>query len=241
MTYYVMIFFAGLAGSFHCLGMCGGFACALGSDPRGRTATVARHLLYNMGRVTTYAFLGGLAGSAAGALVAYGTPGMFTTAQQALALVAGLLMVTMALQLFGFLRRWQHPWAGIGAHKVGFGGDTLVVSLRSLLAVPHHSAPLAFGVLNGFLPCPLVYAFVAQAAALCISDPSRGVLTGILTMLAFGLGTFPAMLLMGGVGGLIKPVWRRRGVYVAGAFILVLGLITLSRGFLPFSGHLHPL
>ena len=59
----LVIFAAGFAGSFHCIGMCGGFACALGRDPQGAGATVLRHLLYNVGRLTTYCFLGGLAGA----------------------------------------------------------------------------------------------------------------------------------------------------------------------------------
>ena len=53
MIEYPLIFLAGVAGSWHCVGMCGGFACALGSDPRGGTATLVRHLTYNLGRVTT--------------------------------------------------------------------------------------------------------------------------------------------------------------------------------------------
>ena len=63
MSYYLVVFAAGFAGSFHCIGMCGGFACALGRDPRGRGATTVRHLLYNSGRLTTYCFLGALAGA----------------------------------------------------------------------------------------------------------------------------------------------------------------------------------
>ena len=63
MTYYLLIFAAGFAGSFHCIGMCGGFACALGRDPRGRRRPLERHLLYNMGRLTTYCFLGVIAGA----------------------------------------------------------------------------------------------------------------------------------------------------------------------------------
>src|SRR3546814_9938372 len=63
MAQYLLVFLAGLAGSLHCVGMCGGFACALGSDPRGRAATLRRQLLYNVGRVTTYMFLGALAGT----------------------------------------------------------------------------------------------------------------------------------------------------------------------------------
>jgi hypothetical protein len=101
--------------------------------------------------------------------------------------------------------------------------------LRSLLRRPGHAAPLAFGVLNGFLPCPLVYAMIAQAAT------TVDVLSGCLTMAAFGLGTFPAMLVMGGIGRLLAPSWRQRGVRVAGSFILALGLVTLGRGVLPMA------
>jgi uncharacterized protein len=121
-----------------------------------------------------------------------------------------------------------------GWHRVtsGFGGSTLVISLRSLLRRPGHAAPLAFGVLNGFLPCPLVYAMVAQAAS------TVDVLSGVLTMAAFGLGTFPAMLAMGGIGRLLAPRWRQRGVRLAGSFILALGLVTLGRGVVPMAvGH----
>ena len=63
MAYYALLFLAGFAGSFHCIGMCGGFACALGADARGARATSLRHVLYNTGRLSTYCFLGGLAGA----------------------------------------------------------------------------------------------------------------------------------------------------------------------------------
>jgi hypothetical protein len=232
MTYYALLFLAGFAGSFHCIGMCGGFACALGADPRGARATSVRHVLYNAGRLTTYCFLGGLAGGLGQAIctslgLRSGQGTAFLSAsldagQRALAVMAGLLMIIMALSFFG-LRGW---------HRVtgSFGGSTLVNSLRSLLRTPGHAAPLAFGVLNGFLPCPLVYAMVAQAAS------TADVLSGCLTMAVFGLGTFPAMLAMGGLGRLLAPRWRQRGVRLAGGFILALGLITLARGVLPMAG-----
>lgn len=234
MTYYVLLFLAGFAGSFHCIGMCGGFACALGADPRGASATSMRHLLYNTGRLTTYCFLGGVAGglgqiictsrgarSGAGA-VSFGAS--LDVAQRGLAVIAGLLMILMALRFFG-LSGWHRA-------PSGFGGSTLAISLRSLLRRPGHAAPLAFGVLNGFLPCPLVYAIIAQAAT------TADVLYGCLSMAAFGLGTFPAMLAMGGIGRLLAPGWRQRGVRLAGSFILTLGLITLGRGVVPMAaGH----
>ncbi|TIR38605.1 MAG: sulfite exporter TauE/SafE family protein, partial [Mesorhizobium sp.] len=107
-------------------------------------------------------------------------------------------------------------------------------SLHGLLTARSRAAPLAFGVFNGFLPCPLVYAFAAQAAS------TAGALPGFLVMAWFGLGTFPAMLMMGGVGRILGPAWRRRGVRLAGGFILLLGLITLGRGLLPSDAHIGP-
>jgi hypothetical protein len=184
--------------------------------------------------LSTYCFLGGLAGAlgqvictALGPGTQRATPLLSASldfGQRALAVVAGLLMIIMALSFFG-LR---------GGHRVssGFAGSTLVVSLRSLLGRRGFATPLALGVLNGFLPCPLVYAMIAQSAS------TFDVLSGCLTMAAFGLGTFPAMLAMGGVGRLLAPSWRQRGVRLAGGFILLLGLVTLSRGIMPMmAGH----
>jgi sulfite exporter TauE/SafE len=229
-TYYLLLFASGFAGSFHCIGMCGGFACALGRSAQGYSATVLRHGLYNLGRLTTYCFLGGLAGTAGQAictphgLAAPVFTGPLDLGQRLLAIVAGLLMIAIALQFFGLLQ---------GFHRLaaGFGGAALALSLRSLLDTPGRAAPLAFGVFNGFLPCPLVYAFAAQAAS------TAGALPGVLTMAAFGLGTFPAMLFMGGVGRLVGFEWRRRGIRFAGGAILLFGVVTLCRGALPLAVH----
>jgi sulfite exporter TauE/SafE len=230
MTAYLVIFTAGFAGSFHCIGMCGGFACALGHDARGAPATLLRHAVYNLGRLTTYCFLGALAGAFGHVICTaqgFSVPplnGPLDLGQRVLAILAGLLMIAMALQVFGLLPRLNRLTSG-------FAASTFVSSLRSLLAAPGAAAPLAFGVFNGFLPCPLVYAFAAQAAG------TAGVLPGVLTMAAFGLGTFPAMLMMGGAGRALAPARRRHGVRLAGSFILLLGLITLGRGLLPLAGH----
>ena len=227
MIYYLVIFVAGFAGSFHCIGMCGGFACALGRDPHGGTATAVRHLLYNVGRLTTYCFLGGIAGALGKALsTAQGValPGPVDVAQRSLAIVAGLLMIAMALQFFGLFHSFHRA-------AIGFGGSTLAGSMRNLLTTRSWVAPVALGVFNGFLPCPLVYAFLAQAGSTAVP------VSGFLVMLAFGLGTFPAMLTMGGIGRLLAPTWRKRGVQVAGVFILLLGLVTIARGVLPYSAH----
>ena len=227
--------------------MCGGFACALGVDPAGKIATLYRHLLYNTGRVTTYMFMGGLAGIAGQSLILSDSmssklptdiwhhhstlanfvtilPETLSTGQRILAVFAGLLMLIMALQLFGYLQR-------LHILTTGLGSNTLVSSLRALLNSRSRSATLAFGVFNGFLPCPLVYAFIAYAAA------SANIFSGMITMASFGVGTFPAMILIGGLGQFINHHWRKRAVWVAGLFIMLLGLITILRGLFPLTGH----
>jgi sulfite exporter TauE/SafE len=179
--------------------------------------------------LTTYCFLGAGAGALGQVLctpqgsVVPPLSGPLDAGQRFLAIIAGLLMITMALRFFGLL-------PGVHRAAIGFGG-TAAASLRSLLTAPGHAAPLAFGVFNGFLPCPLVYAFAAEAAS------TAGALSGLLTMAAFGLGTFPAMLMMGELGRLLRPAWRQRSVWVAGSGILLLGLITLGRGILPIATH----
>jgi sulfite exporter TauE/SafE len=229
-TYFLLLFASGFAGSFHCIGMCGGFACVLGRSAQGPASTVLRHLLYNTGRLTTYCFLGGLAGALGQAICTsrgFAVPplvGPLDVGQRILAIVAGLLMIVMALQFFGFLQSFYRP-------AVGFGDTTLALSLHTLVHAHGRAAPLALGVFNGFLPCPLVYAFAAQAAS------TAGALPGVLTMAAFGLGTFPAMLFMGSVGQLLGPEWRRRGVWLAGGAILLFGVVTLGRGVLPLAAH----
>jgi len=250
-SHYLVIFLAGLAGSMHCVGMCGGFACVLGSDRRGRLATLGRHLIYNLGRVTSYCFLGAIVGYLGLLLVGHGGEDTWASlVQRSLAVLSGMLMLYVGLQFLGLMRRPALQLPGV---------ESLADALRQLTKSPAAGAPLALGVLNGLLPCPLVYAFVAHAAG------SGGPLPGLLVMAAFGLGTFPAMLMMGGVGlwvrarsglasvgplnthaasapagrHLFRAGWRQQGVRIAGALIVLLGVITFARGVLPMSAHLH--
>ena len=251
MTPYVLVFLAGLAGSMHCAGMCGGIACLLREDPRGRAVSLLRHLVYNLGRASSYCFIGALVGHLGVLLAGHaGESGWAAMAQRLLALLSGMLMIYIGLQ---FVAPYRKALRG----APGWIGDRLGQGLRQLIGSPALGAPLALGVLNGFLPCPLVYAFAAQAAA------SGGALSGLLLMAAFALGTFPAMLLIGVLGqrlwprrapagttpihtgpldggaGPLHANWRLNGARIAGGFIVVLGLITCARGLLPMSAHLH--
>lgn len=247
MSAFTIALLAGFAGSFHCIGMCGGFACGLNHNhDGGLPSLVIRNLLYNIGRLTTYAFIGALAGALGSALI--GGPdagahahhmmhesmsdnvmgmvlaGDLGIAQRALSAVAGLLMLLMAFELLGLRRHMPRSWAAIGA-------ETFAGVLRTLLRSKSPTAPLALGVANGFLPCPLVFAFAAMAAATAAVEPA------VLTMVAFGLGTFPAMLFMGAMGRVMSPRFRHWGVRAAGTFVLLIGVVTVVRGLAP--GLLH--
>lgn len=251
MNHYWIVFLAGIAGSMHCAGMCGGFVCALGADRGGRAATLVRHLTYNLGRATSYCFLGTLAGYLGVLLVGSDSDGDWArSAQRALAVLSGLLMLYIGLQFLGLFRRPTPPLPAVA---------WLANGLRQVVRRPGLGAPLALGVLNGLLPCPLVYALLAHAAG------SGGPLPGLGVMGTFALGTFPTMLLLGGVGlwiqfqgvrkggkrvppgrqpsrsAALPADWRLQGVRIAGGFILLLGLVTLARGLLPMGGHLHGL
>lgn len=235
MSYYALIFLAAVAASWHCAGMCGGFACALAGSCRGGDA-VLRQLLYNVGRATSYCFLGAVAGAlTVGICTAMpGTPPI-ETVQRVLAVISGLLIVVIGVQFFGIFRRSRIT--------SGFGGEMFAKVLRDLHRSRSTVAPLAFGVFNGFLPCPLVYGFLAQAAS------SGNAIDGVGIMAAFGLGTFPAMLAMGSLGRwfgertapIVGLDWRNRASVVAGGLFILLGLITLARGLLPLQTHGHPI
>lgn len=243
MNVYLLAFFGGFAGSFHCIGMCGGFACGLANANTGsKRLLLLKNVMYNSGRLMSYMFIGALSGILGTTVLSKDTVGtvasqpnesMHSTmshhamqsvlgndlgfAQRSLSVIAGLLMFVMALELLGLRRHVPASWGRIGGVAVARVLNTLVRSNRL-------SASVALGVINGFLPCPLVIAFVAVAAA------SADLSVGILTMMAFGLGTFPAMFLMSGIGLVISPVIRRKGVRFAGVFVLLMSLFTVSRG-----------
>jgi hypothetical protein len=216
---YALAFLGGLAGSLHCVGMCGGFPLALAAA-RG-TRNVPRQLLYNLGRLNTLVFIGVVSGAGGAALVA--SPPVRAT-ERVLAVVAGVFMIVVGLELLGLLAQVTARGAALAQATVGWilGG---AIRSRSL------AAPLAIGVFNAFLPCQLIYAFAARAAA----TASAG--EGALTMLAFGLGTVPAMLALGTTGALAAPRLRARFGVASGLLVILLGVLTVVRG-LAAGGHL---
>lgn len=190
MVTYLLIFLGGVAGSLHCVGMCGGFALALAGGRASQNGL--RQVLYNLGRLNTLVFIGALSGAAGAALVASGP---VRVVERLLAIVAGAFMIVVGLEVLGVLAQITTRGAAFAQATVGrlLGG---VMHSRSL------AAPLALGVFNAFLPCQLIYAFAARAAG------TASIAEGMLTMLCFGLGTVPAMLVVGTAKVLARPTLR---------------------------------
>ena len=228
MIEYFLIFTAGVFGSMHCLGMCGGFPIAISSVPKKcRIKKASSHLLYNIGRVFTYTFLGMLAGYLGLRVEKLGT---FLSGQVILSSLAGTFMIYFGLQIAGLIGEKNIP---------GFTPfyNLLKKIMATFLNHGQISGSFYLGIFNGFLPCPLVYGFLLAAAA------SGSPIKGALIMLSFGFGTIPTMLSLGGLGEFITPKFKARLSRFPGYLVLIFGLITLARGILPYlsefghSGH----
>lgn len=202
-----LLLLAAAGGSLHCLGMCGAFVAginALGSGA-SRLRGIAGHLVYHGGRLTGYMFLGAVAG-ACGHLVTAPAPFLHS----AIDLVAGLFVLLSGLGLAGFL-----PTGNLVQLA---GAESLARPLGALLRVRRLSSALYLGLFNGFIPCPLIAAFLAQAAA------TGSPLPGAFTMALLVLGTAPGMILLGFVT--LRRETRGKAVQAAGVLLAVLGIMT---------------
>jgi sulfite exporter TauE/SafE len=198
-------FLAGLLGSVHCVAMCGAFAA---SCARTRAGLPAWHL----GRILSYTLLGAVAGSA-GALL----PGPAWLP----GLLATLLLGWFALAL-----------AGVAPEPRLVPASLTHIGARAARR-DSPGAQLLFGVVNGFLPCGLVYSALTIPVAL--ASPARGA----AAMLAFGAGTTPALTLAAlGLRRLLLATPVRRRVFAA--LVLAIGLWTIwARTTSPASGGAH--
>jgi sulfite exporter TauE/SafE len=213
-----LVFLGGLLGSAHCLGMCGGFALSIGLGSRGLAANLRRQLVYTAGRIVTYSFFGTVAGYAGFWIT--GQAGLWINAQAVLCVVAGLLLLGQGLSALGLVPRRLRPKpaGGLSCLAGTFVGP--------FLTSPRSSDVLLAGVFTGFLPCGLVYGYLALASS------SANVLDGVLTMSLFGAGTAPLMILAGVGGSLLSHAARRNLLRISAVCVTLTGLISIARGIL---------
>jgi hypothetical protein len=195
--------------------MCGGLVAVLGAVPGPRS--VERLVLYNLARVNMLVVLGAMAGAVGTSIVALGP---VDVAGRGLSIVAGVVTLMIGLEVLGVLAPRRQWLAGRLTAGLGRGVGALVQAHA-------RSAPLALGSLNALLPCHLIYAFVAMAAA------TGSMAQGAATMLAFGLGTVPAMMAPGVAREILPRSLGPRLVRVAGACVVLVGAVTIARGLAP--------
>lgn len=178
-----LAFFMGLLGSLHCVAMCGPLLLALPTTGKTHANLVANRIIYQIGRILTYASFGLIIGS-----ISVGAE--YRGWQQGLSLLTGFVLITMGL------------FTLLGHHS-----NRLIVVQQKLFAPLYKKmgywlykpgGNFLAGVLNGFLPCGMVYMALATALN------TGSTLAGGKFMLLFGLGTLPLMLLTGLVGSYIK-------------------------------------
>ena len=223
-----MLLVAGLAGSLHCLGMCGPILLAFSQAVRPARVgapPAVEFLAYHAGRIWTYALLGLIAGACgtrlrAGAAL-YGW-------QRPAGILAGVLVILAGLLLLGFLpaRRLEAWLNGCGLARLR-GAGWFATLAGSAGAGPR----LLLGALMGFLPCGLVYAMLALAATL--PTPAHAA----AAMLVFGIGTVPSLTAVLLLGRSIAARVRRHGARLVAASLLVAGGVMLARALTSPAGH----
>ncbi len=213
-----LIFLAGVLGSSHCVGMCGGFALTIGGPASLRRTNLARQLFYSAGRIFTYAALGAVAGYCGLRLTRFSES--LVNASAGLAALAGLLLIVQGLLATGILRR---RWSISGRPACLASG-----LYAHWLTSPARANVFMAGVFTGLLPCGLLYGMLALAAA------AQSAPLGMARMTLFGLGTVPVMVLTGLSTSFLGLQQRQRLYQIAAWSLVLTGSITIARGM----GHL---
>jgi sulfite exporter TauE/SafE len=202
----------------HCIGMCGGIVVAYSSTKIDQKTSylqqTSAHLAYNFGRVTTYAILGAIFGYV-GQVVAF-TP----TTKGILFLITGILMILAGLSLIGNLKFLNSAeWS---VSKYAWYQN----SFRALMSDKSYRSFYLLGLLNGIIPCGLVYSFAIFAAS--TADP----IAGALVMATFGLATIPALFFLGFLTKVLqKGSLRGTMMKLAAMLVILYGGITLYKGY----------
>jgi len=200
----------GFLGSFHCIGMCGPIALSIPVNRKSFFSLIAGTLTYNSGRLITYSLMGLVFGLVGEGFVLAGL-------QQSLSVFLGIGIIILLLiprisqklahsgQVIRFIEKWKSV-------------------IRKLFGIHSYSSLLLIGLLNGLLPCGLVYLGIAGSVA--TGDP----IDGALFMAAFGLGTLPAMLSITFLRDLISIRIRKTMRKIVPVFVVITAVLLILRG-----------
>ena len=201
----------GFASGFHCIGMCGPIALSMGLTKKQATNYYLQNLTYQFGRIFTYSLLGTLLGTVGQGFEMAGF-------QQYLTIAVGISLILMAIFSFG---------GNDFASKIPFLSKFLLkvkMNLGKLLQKADYRSRFTTGILNGFLPCGMVY------MALTASLAAGGIWQGASFMALFGLGTLPFMFAVVLLGNLMTTAFRIKILKFVPVLMIVLGGLFILRG-----------
>lgn len=211
MELYLAALSMGLLGSFHCIGMCGPIAVALPVKTDSWFSRALGASFYNIGRAITYGFMGAIFGLVGKGLNLVGL-------QQITSIGIGVLMILSVL--FPLLFKNKQLLDNF-ANKIV---QKLKSAFSKLFKIQSNYALFIIGILNGFLPCGLVYMAIAGAIA------TGEILDGTIYMVIFGLGTLPIMLSLTLTSQVISIGFRNKIKKIIPIFIIIIGLLFILRG-----------
>ena len=200
----------GLTSNLHCIGMCGPIAMAIPLNRSSNLTMLSGALQYNLGRIFTYFILGLLVGSIG---LTINTIGIL----QWLSIAAGVGMILYAW------RKYFHMF--FTSRSKGFQIQSILN--KSLGCVLKSKSPfrlMLLGNINGLLPCGMVFA--ALLNALLTGD----FLYSGLAMIAFGIGTLPAMITVMFLANKISNSARQKMNKAVPYLLTVVGLLIVLRG-----------
>lgn len=204
-------FLIGLLGSFHCVGMCGPIAIALPVYSNSQIQIILGRILYNLGRVVTYALMGALFGLFGNRLVLVGL-------QQQVSITLGVIMLVYVL----LPRKYKTKIADTSFYNSVVG--VIKEYFSKLTKYKNNKSLFVIGILNGFLPCGFVYVALAGAIS------TGGFVSGSLFMALFGLGTLPIMLGTAMLGKFLTVNLRNKINKLIPVFTIILAIIFILRG-----------
>ena len=203
--------FFGLISSLHCVGMCGPIAMMLPVDRSNEAKKVLQILLYHLGRITAYASLGLVFGILGKSFYLAGL-------QQQLSIFVGVFMILIVIIPEKIFMKYNFS-------KPVF---RLISKVKSALGNQFkkktNSALFTIGLLNGFLPCGLVYVALFGALAM------QGISLGVLYMVLYGLGTIPMMSLAVYFGGFLSLNFRNKLQKIIPVVGVLIGTLFILRG-----------
>lgn len=201
-------FLMGFLGSLHCAGMCGPLVLALPRTGGGRISFIAGRMAYNFGRIVTYMMLGLLFGM-------IGKSFRLAGIQRWISLVAGTVVILASLGIAS---------KGLPASPFSKFYSLLKRGLGMLIRKRTYTSTFAIGLLNGLLPCGLVY------MACAVSIATGELLDSVAYMALFGLGTVPMLLGISIMGGLFPVSFRQRLQRTTPYFLAFVGVLLVLRG-----------